>query len=171
MNGLLTVGQRTARGPPKSVSGRAYDTHVTRRRLRVPSPGLSHREASQDATVRRYLRAVVGAPTSQGDTAGLAESAFVEVAADWSDRVGVDRHALLALGVDGDVLDAAGVTHLAANQRLRRFWGPEPFSVADLARRSGMSAAVVRRAIALDEEAGLLRRVGRDRSTILFGVA
>jgi DNA-binding IclR family transcriptional regulator len=54
------------------------------------------------------------------------------------------------------------------HQWLRRHWQPGSFSVADLARRSGKPIATVRRAVAMQEEAGLLRRVARDGRTILY---
>ena len=155
----------------KSVTGSAYDTDVARRRSIARNLRLSPRQAADEAIVRRYLRILVGAPTRRGDAADQAESDFIAVASRWADRVGVDRQALLALGVNRSTLDLAGIRRVPPNEWLRRYWNPAPFSIADLARRSGVSPAIVRRAIGLDEEAGLLRQEGRDGRTVLYGVA
>lgn len=91
------------------------------------------------------------------------------VAASWAAQAGVDRETLSALGVPRRVLDCAGVSRVPARDRLRRHWEPMPCTVADLARRSGLSEAAVRLAIAQEESEGVLTRVGRQGRTILYG--
>lgn len=118
----------------------------------------SARSATDDAAVRRYLRALIGAPLSASDSMDEAEASFVDVARRWSERTGVDRRALLDLGVNRRVLDAAGVRQTPINEVLRRYWPEGEVSASDLARRSGFSEPTVRKAIARDEEAGLLKR-------------
>lgn len=93
------------------------------------------------------------------------------VVARWAELAGVDREALLALGVPRRVLDGAGVVKVPPNERLRRHWHPMPFSVGELARRAGISEVVVRKAVGQDEDEGVLRRVGRRGRTILYEVA
>jgi len=118
--------------------------------------------------VRRYLRSVVGFALSGGDTVDDAEQKFTQIAAQWCARTGVDRRTLLVLGVSGRTLDAAGVRQVASNDLLRRYWPDGVFSVAELARRSGVSEATARQAMIRDEEAGLIRRAGREGRAVLW---
>ena len=115
--------------------------------------------ASRDEAVRRYLRAVVGAPIGSEDEQG-AERAFVKSAAAWAERAGVDRRALAALGVSAAVLDAAGIKREIARERLRRYWRAEAFTVGELARWSGSAEATVRDAVAADVGYGALVELG-----------
>jgi hypothetical protein len=129
----------------------------------------SHPEPQTAAVeaVRRYLRAVVGAPLRGRGTIEEAQDGFVEVAAEWCAQSGVDRRTLLGLGVDRVVLDAAGVLQPPTHEVLRGWWPAGPFAVSDLARRSGFSESTVRQAIARDVEAGLLRRsIERGRAVL-----
>ena len=152
-----------------SVCGLPYDSGVSRGRPRAQTVRPSARQAAEEAVVRRYLRSVVGAPVRHARDAADAEAEFITAAKRWAERVGVDRGTLLALGVDSRVLDRAGVRTTPLSERLRRHWEPAPFSIADLARRSGLPESSVRRAVATDEAAGLLRRVAREDRTVLYG--
>lgn len=121
-------------------------------------PRAAARSASDEAAVRRYLRALIGVPLTASDSIGETEDGFVDAATRWCERTAVDRRTLLHLGVDRRILDVAGVRQAPTNEVLRRHWPEGAFSASDLARRSGFSEPAVRRAIARDEEAGLLRR-------------
>jgi hypothetical protein len=103
-----------------------------------------------------------------GDTVEAARDAFVDVAAGWSARTGVDRRTLMGLGVEGAVLDEAGVQQPLSHEVVRGWWPTGPFTAADLARRSGLSEPTVRRAIACDESAGLLRRTAGHGRAVLW---
>jgi len=111
----------------------------------------------------------VGAPVRAGENTRELEAGFVDAAAAWAARARVDRQTLLNLGVTPTMLDRAGVVRTPVAERLRQHWEPEPFSVVDLARRSGLSQGVVRRLVAQEESHGVLKQVGRQGRTILYG--
>lgn len=117
---------------------------------------------------KAYLRAVIGAPLGRGDTVESTEPGFVSSAADWAKTAGVDRQTLLTLGVPPSVLDRAGIAPTPVVDLIREFYGPEPFSVSDLARRACVSEASVRKALAIDERAGLVRRHGQIGRAVLW---
>lgn len=128
--------------------------------------------ASEDeVAVRRYLRSLVGAPLRGSDDLPICEPEFVASAAGWAARTGVDRRTLARVGVPRRVLDRAGVIRVPVAERLRQHWDPTPFSIADLARRSGISEPAVRQAVAEEERVGVLNRVGRRGRAILYGRA
>jgi hypothetical protein len=129
--------------------------------LRASAPqGGSTQPSSEDDAVRGYLRALVGAPVRSSDRVDCSESGFVEAAARWSTRSGVDRRTLACLGVPRRVLDAAGLRATPVGELVRRHYGTDPFTAADLVRKSGVSAASVRGALVEDVEAGRLERIG-----------
>ena len=144
------------------------------------TPGISSRArsskreavASGDGmAVRRYLRSLVGAPLRGAADPSELEADFVAAAAPWAARAGVDRQTLAGIGVPRRVLDRAGVARATVAERLRRHWDPDPFTIADLARRSGIAESAVRQAVADEERTGSLIRTGRDGRTILYGRA
>ena len=125
--------------------------------------GTALRGAHDDeAEVRTYLRLLVGEPVRASDRLDPAEEAFVEVAAGWSERSGVDRRTLADLGVPRKVLDAAGIAATPVAELVRRQYGKTPFTSSDLVRRSGVSQARVRTVLAEDEERGRVTRVASE---------
>jgi hypothetical protein len=102
---------------------------------------------------------VIGASIRRDDTVESTQAAFIAVAAEWCVRSGVDRDTLFTLGIDRTTLRRAGVAPRPTHELLRAWWPAASFTVADLARRSGYSEPTVRRALAVDERSGLLRRV------------
>jgi hypothetical protein len=117
---------------------------------------------TDENAVRAYLRAVIGAPlrASAGNPA-KGEAAFVGAAQRWAKQAGVDRRTLARIGVTRRVLDAAGVAAVSAEARIRRLYTREPFTVAQLAKRAGVTEASVRRVLAIHEETGEIVRAGR----------
>lgn len=96
--------------------------------------------------------------------------AFIEVAAGWSERAGVDRRTLREMGVPREVLDAAGVVATPVAELVRCQYGTRPFTVADLVRKSGVSMASVRSMLAEDERAGRVSRVKSEGRAIRYRV-
>lgn len=126
----------------------------------TPRVGVTHRDAQDpEAKVRTYLRLLVEVPVRASDRLDPAETAFIEVAAGWSARSGVDRRTLADLGVPREVLDAAGIVGTPVADLVRRQYGTAPFTAADLVRRSGASLASVRTVLAEDEKGGRVTRV------------
>lgn len=128
------------------------------RRLATPSVAVPARGRSatsrgaedDEAKVRSYLRLLIDAPIRASDTIDRAETAFIDVAASWSERSGVDRRTLADLGVPREVLDAAGIGATPVAELARRQYETSLFTAADLARRSGVSMASVRSVLAED---------------------
>jgi hypothetical protein len=60
------------------------------------------------------------------------------------------------------------VVHPPVLVRLSQYWGSCQFSVADLARWSGMSESSVRKAVTRGEEEGVLKRVASEGQKILY---
>ena len=102
------------------------------------------------------------------DRVDTTEVAFVNAVCRWSARSGVDRKTLIRLGVDRRTLDAAGLKATPAGDIVRRHYGTEALSVADLARRSGISPATVRQTVYEDEEDGLVEAVSGRGKTVLY---
>jgi predicted Rossmann fold nucleotide-binding protein DprA/Smf involved in DNA uptake len=125
-------------------------------------------ETADELAVRAYLRALVGAPVRAADRVETTEVSFVDAAARWSVRTGVDRKTLSGLGVDRRTLDAAGLKATPVAELVRRQYQTEPLSVADLARRSGVSPASVRQTVFDDESDGLIETVGTKGRTVLY---
>lgn len=121
-----------------------------------------------EAKVRSYLRLLVDAPVRTSDRLDPAEQAFVEAAARWSARSGVDRRTLTDLGVPRKVLDAAGIAATPVAELVRRQYGKTPFSSVDLVRRSGVSQASVRTVLAEDEKCGRITRVPSEGRAIHY---
>ena len=114
------------------------------------------------------------------------EDAFVEHAKAWADQTGISGEAFVAEGVPAAVLRRAGFRNVAGGGRSRRSTAPRAtstrtstrtrvsadevraaipsgsFTVKDLQERSGASAAVVRRIIQEEVEAGTLSDQGAD---------
>jgi hypothetical protein len=110
------------------------------------------------------------------------EDAFVEHAKAWADKTGITSDAFLAEGIPGSVLRRAGFRGVVGGRR--RAAGRPPartttrsrvsadevrsaiptgsFTVKDLQERSGASAAVVRRIIQEEVDAGRLSDEGAD---------
>jgi hypothetical protein len=138
-----------------------------------PSAGgttRSHHAEHDEVAIRRYLRALVGAPVKGAERLDDHEAAFVDAVPRWSARAGVDRRTLLKMGVERRVLDRAGLRQPPAAELVRQHYPESPFSVADLARSSGIAANSVRQAVTQDEADGLLQRVGKDGRVILYGL-
>lgn len=132
-------------------------------------PGTPRRGAQDDeAKVRTYLRLLVDAPVRASDRVDPAEAAFIEVAASWSARSGVDRRTLTDLGVPREVLDAAGIGATPVAELVRRQYGTSPFTAADLVRKSGVSMTSIRGVLAEDEQAGRVRRVKSEGRAIHY---
>lgn len=123
---------------------------------------------ADESAVRAYLRATVGSPERASESAGTTEPRFVEACARWASRAGVDRATLERLGVPRSVLDAAGVQQRNVVERIRSYYTSEPFDAATLARRACLSESAVRRALAQDERAGLIRRAPVQGRAILW---
>jgi hypothetical protein len=147
-----------ARRPPASVS------HATTAR------GGSTQSSSEDDAVRGYLRALAGAPVRSADRVDTAESGFVEAAAGWAARSGADRRTLARLGVPRRVLDAAGLRPTPVGDLVRRQYGTDPFTAAELVRKSGVSATTVRNVLIEDVEAGRLERIEAAGRMVLYGL-
>ncbi len=130
----------------------------------------SAQPSSEDDAVRGYLRALVGAPIRASDRVDTSEPGFVEAAASWSARSGVDRRTLSYVGVPRRVLDAAGLRPRPVADLVRRHYGSAPFTVADLVRKSGVSTASVRDVLIEDVEAGRLERRGTAGRMVLYGL-
>jgi len=96
------------------------------------------------------------------------ELSFVDAVGRWSERTGVDRKTLGLLGVNRRTLDAAGLKATPVAEIVRRYYGAEPLSVADLARRSGVSPASVRQTIYDDESDGLIEAADTKGKTVLY---
>jgi hypothetical protein len=132
--------------------------------------GGSTQSSSEDDTVRGYLRALVGAPVRSSDQADISEPGFVEAAASWATRSGVDRRTLAWLGVPRRVLDAAGLRPAPVGDLVRRHYGTDPFTAAELVRKSGVSATSVRKLLIEDVEAGRLERITTAGRMVLYGL-
>jgi DNA-binding transcriptional ArsR family regulator len=96
------------------------------------------------------------------------EVSFVDAVGRWSARSGVDRKTLSRIGVDRRTLDAAGLKATPVAELVRRQYQVEPLSVADLARRSGVSPASVHQTIYDDESDGLIEAVETEGRTVLY---
>lgn len=133
--------------------------------------GATERGAQEDeAKVRTYLRLLLGVPVRASDRLEPAEAAFIEVAAGWSGRSGVDRRTLADLGVPREVLDSAGIAATPVGELVRRQYGQSPFTAADLVRKSGVSVASVRAVLAEDERAKRIKRVKSEGRAIHYGL-
>lgn len=132
------------------------------------SSSSKFREAADELAVRAYLRSVVGSPVRSPDGREMTEIALSGAIRRWSERAGVDRRTLSQLGVDRRVLDAAGLAPTRVGDVVRRHYRAEPFSVADLARRSAVSPASVRQTVYDDEESGLVEAVDIKGKTVLY---
>jgi hypothetical protein len=121
--------------------------------------------SKDEDAVRLYLRSVIGSPLRASVADPKAgEAAFVTAAARWGKRGGVDRRTLARIGVSRRVLDAAGVTEITPEARVRRLYSRTAFTVSELARRTSLSEASVRRVVANHVKTGELEhaaRVGR----------
>jgi len=115
--------------------------------------------AEDEAVVRAYLRAVVGAPLRGRGRIASTESEFVAVAARWAKRAGVDRRSLRTIGVAAGTLNRAGITQPSAQDLVRAEYGLQEFTIADLANRTCVSSSSVRTTVAEDEAAGVVKRV------------
>src|SRR3981081_1458200 len=82
------------------------------------------RQASDESTVRRYLRALVGFPLRAADEATEAEAQGMAVLPRWARRAGVDRRTLRTLGVSRRTLDRVGIVQKPTEEGLRRYWNP-----------------------------------------------
>jgi hypothetical protein len=132
--------------------------------------GSAQSASEDDDAIRGYLRALVGAPVRSSDRVETSEPGFVEAAARWSTRSGVDRKTLASLGVPRRVLDAAGLRLTSVGDLVRRHYGSEPFTAAELVRKSGVSATSVRDVLMEDVEVGRLERIGAAGRTVLYGL-
>jgi hypothetical protein len=140
-------------------------------RVSVPAKGGKRSPSPEnEAAVRTYLRVLVGSPVRSTDRLRTSEAAFVRAVPDWSDKRGVDKRTLVAMGVPRRVLDATGIAPTPVGERIRRHYGKAPFTVADLVRKSGASVASVRSVIADDVRAGRLKRIANDGRTVLYGM-
>lgn len=115
--------------------------------------------ASDEASVRAYLRLLVGAPERGGDTMRSSERDFIAVGARWARRTGVDRRTLAGLGVPKSVLDRAGIIQPSIDVLVRHGYSRTPFDVATLARRACVSEGSVRQTLADDERVGTVEQV------------
>lgn len=113
---------------------------------------------ADEAAVRAYLRALMGAPERSSDSVETTEPGFRDAAARWAIRANVDRKALRKLGVPRSVIDRAGIAGSHATDLVRWMYTAEPFGIAELARRTCVSPASVRAAVLADERGGLLER-------------
>lgn len=137
----------------------------------VRGRSVSRRAAQDDETkVRAYLRLLVEAPVRASDRLDSTETAFIDVGATWAARSGVDRRTLAEIGVPREVLDAAGIAATPVGELVRRQYGTDPFTVADLVRRSGVSTASVRAVLAEDEKARRIRQVESQGRAIQYGL-
>ena len=125
---------------------------------------------NDEAKVRTYLRLLVDAPVRASDRLEPAEAAFIDVAARWSQRSGVDRRTLAGLGVPREVLDSAGIAATPVGELVRRQYGQSLFTAADLVRKSGVSMASVRTILAEDEQVQRIKRVKREGRAIYYGL-
>lgn len=130
--------------------------------------GGSAHSSSEDEAVRSYLRALVGAPVRTADRVAKAESSFVESAASWATRSGVDRRTLARLGVPRRVLEAAGLRPTPVGDLVRRQYETGPFTASALVRKSGVSATTVRGVLKEDVEAGRLERIEAAGRMVLY---
>ena len=144
----------------------AVTSHASPRRRRSAQP------VSQDdeATVRTYLRALIGSPVRSSDRTEDSEPAFVQTIASWSEWAGVDRRTLAAVGVPRRLLNEAGVRRTPVGDLVRRRYTTDTFTVAELVRRSGASPSSVRKVLAEDERVGRLKRVATTGRTVLYGL-
>lgn len=155
----------------------SYDTGMSRRFGSSPTPARKAGNSSSQVTevadelaVRSYLRALVGAPVRSADRVETTEVAFVDAVGRWSDRAGVDRRTLSRIGVERAILDASGLKQTPVGDVVRRHYQTEPASIADLARRSGVSPASVRQTVYDDESEGLIQAVHTKGKTVLYGL-
>jgi len=96
------------------------------------------------------------------------EASFVDAVGRWTERTGVDRKTLTRLGVDRRTLNSAALKATPVGDIVRRYYGTEPLSVADLARRSGVSPASVRQTLYEDEDEGLIEAIDGKGKTVLY---
>jgi predicted Rossmann fold nucleotide-binding protein DprA/Smf involved in DNA uptake len=153
----------------------SYDTNMARRAGFAMAPVRSSgsntsqvTDTADELAVRAYLRALVDAPARAADRVETTEASFVDAAARWSARSGVDRKTLSRIGVDRRTLDAAGLKATPVAELVRRQYGADPLSVADLARRSGVSPASVRQTVYDDESDGLIEAVETEGRRVLY---
>jgi hypothetical protein len=130
--------------------------------------GVAATETSDELAVRAYLRVLVGAPVRSADKVGTVEGPFVKAVGRWSERKGVDRRTLARIGVKQRVLEASGLEPTPVSEVVRRHYGKQPFTVADIARLSGVSAASVRKTVYEDESKGLVEEVEATSRALLF---
>jgi hypothetical protein len=134
----------------------------------TPSSQASERRAPQiggqgdESKARAYLRILVLAPERASDRLDTSRDVFIPVGAARSQRSGVYRGTLSQVGVSLEVLDAAGIALAPIGNLARRQYGSVPFTMTELARKSGVSVAKVRTVVAEDERAG---RITRNEST------
>lgn len=121
--------------------------------------------ASDESAVRRYLRALAGAPEVGSDSVLGTEAAFVKAIVRWSQRSGVDYRTLREFGVPKSTLDAAGLKQPDVAQILRPYFTVTPFDVATIARRACVPVAPVRAALNEQTLAGRLRPVESGSAT------
>lgn len=138
-------------------------------------------EESNDELERLQLRQQL--LDSEAPSLERYEDAFVEHAKQWADNTGVSADAFLAEGVPAAVLRRAGFRGVGGGRRrattrssggrtttrsrvsseeVRNAIPTGTFTVKDLQERSGASAAVVRRVIAEEVEAGNVSDEGPD---------
>lgn len=129
-----------------------------------------HDGQDDEAKVRTYLRILLGSPVRASDRLESAEAAFIDVAAGWSERSGVDRKTLADLGVPRGVLDSAGIAATRVGELVRRQYGQDPFTAADLVRKAGVSLASVRTVLAEDERTRRIKRVKSEGRAIHYGL-
>ncbi len=140
-----------------------------------PAGGLTvpRRAAAEksETAVRDYLRHLAGlrpsgtvgarsSRTGPGHEDAL-EADFVLHARQWAARTGVDARVLAEFGVKSDVLVRAGLVIRSASESARRQYGRQPFTVAQLAIRAGVSQATAQRVINADAALGEVERVGQ----------
>jgi hypothetical protein len=139
------------------------------------TPGMSSRarrsgSLDDEAAIRTYLRLIADVPQRSSDRVGPAETAFIESAAEWAKGAGVDRRTLADVGVPAQVLDAAGIRNVPVADLIRRQYGTSSFTIAEIARRSGVSVASVRNVVAEDERARRVVRLANEGRAVQFGL-
>jgi hypothetical protein len=124
--------------------------------------------ATDEATVRTYLRALVGAPERRTDELAVAEDGFVRVGARWCARAGVDRRTLANVGVPKSVLDLAAIIQAPIEDVVRAHYSRQPFDLPTLTRRACVGEASVRKTVAQDERIGRIERVNRPGRSVVW---
>ena len=137
----------------------------------VPQPGdrsTQLKDSADETAIRAYLRALIGSPVRSADLMQTTQAPFVDAVGNWTERTGVDRRTLVRIGVDPKVLDLAGLKATPVSDIVRRHYQSEPLSVADLARRSGVSSASVRQTVYDDVSNGLVAAIDGPGKTVLY---